>query len=98
MKPRFSFAAELDLAEAKAYYDAQGLGLGDRFLDEVEAALARITAFPEAWRQLSENTRRCRLHRFPYGLIYCTKSGSLVIVAVAHLHSEPSQWLKRGGE
>ncbi len=95
MKVRFARAAEADLAAAVAYYDGQNPGLGDDFLDEIEAATARVEQFPNAWHKLSRNTRRCRLHRFPYGLIYRVKADEAVIVAVAHLHSEPTQWLAR---
>lgn len=95
MKPRLSLAAEDDLAKATAYYDAQSLELGGRFLDEVEAGLARIEAFPVAWHPLSESTRRYRLHRFPYGLIYQARPDGLVVIAIAHLLSEPGQWLRR---
>ncbi|MBI4725532.1 MAG: type II toxin-antitoxin system RelE/ParE family toxin, partial [Rhodomicrobium sp.] len=57
-----------------------------------------IASFPHDRQKLSAATRRCRLHRFPYGLIYRVKDNGAVIVAVAHLHSEPSQWLKRDEE
>ncbi len=96
MRLRYAQAAETDLAAAVAYYDGQSPGLGDSFLDEADAAAGRIAGFPHAWQKLSANTRRCRLHRFPYGLIYRVRNDCAVIVAVAHLHSEPSQWLKRG--
>jgi plasmid stabilization system protein ParE len=94
MKIRFASAAEAELAEAVAHYDGQMPGLGVAFLDEVEAALKRIAAFPEAWQKLSANTRRCRLHRFPYGLIYRVRHDSTLIVAVGHLHREPEYWRK----
>ena len=29
----------------------------------------RIERFPNAWQSLDEDVRRCRLARFPYGLI-----------------------------
>jgi toxin ParE2 len=96
VKLRYAQAAEADLAAAVAYYDGHNPGLGDSFLDEAERAEARIAGFPNAWQKLSPNTRRCRLHRFPFGLIYRLKMDEVVIVAVAHLHSEPSQWLTRG--
>jgi plasmid stabilization system protein ParE len=96
MKTRFSLAAEHDLSEAAAYYEQQFPGLSGRFLDEVEAALKRIAAFPEAWQKLSENSRRCRLQRFPYGLIYSLYDDHILIVAIGHLHREPGHWREQG--
>lgn len=65
MKAILADAARLELAEAIAY-DVQGRRLGDRFLDAFLAAVNRIEELPEAWHRLRENTRRCRLGRFPY--------------------------------
>ena len=95
MKLRVSRAAETDLAEAAACYDQQFGGLGARLLDEVEAALGRIASFPDAWQPLSENTRRSRLQRFPYGVIYRVQGDELLVLAVAHLHREPGHWRER---
>ncbi|MEI6351522.1 MAG: type II toxin-antitoxin system RelE/ParE family toxin [Verrucomicrobiota bacterium] len=67
---RFTSAALQELREALLYYETAENGLSSQFLDEVEAAVARIVATPEAWRKLSRRTRRCRTHRFPFGLIY----------------------------
>ncbi len=39
--------------------------------------------------------RRCRLARFPYGLIYGVDGETLVVVAVAHLHGRPRYWIDR---
>ena len=95
MKLRVSRAAEADLAEAAACYDQQFGGLGARLLDDVEATLQRIASFPDAWQPLSENTRRCRLQRFPYGVIYRVQGDELLVLAVAHLHREPGHWRER---
>jgi plasmid stabilization system protein ParE len=98
VRVRFARAEEADLAAAVAYYDGQAPGLADRFLDEVESAVSRNASFPNAWHKFSANTRRCRLHRFPHGLIYRVNDEGVAVVAAAHLHSEPTQWLKRGDE
>lgn len=95
MKIILAEAARQELADAVAYYDAQGHGLGDSFLDEFAAAVARIEEYPEAWPSLSPNTRRCRLRRFPYGLIYRSDGEIILIIAVAHLHREPDYWRGR---
>ena len=39
-------------------------------LDEVEAATRFIETHPLAWTPMSSRTRRCRMHRFPFGLFY----------------------------
>ena len=95
MKALLSEAARQELTEAIAYYDAEGHGLGDSFLDEFLAAVGRIEEFPEAWQPLSRRARRCRLGRFPYGLIYRIDGDVALIIAVGHLHREPDYWRRR---
>jgi ParE toxin of type II toxin-antitoxin system, parDE len=50
-------------------------------LIEVLSAADRITRFPEAWQLLDEDIRRCRLNRFPYGLIYTIDNGDILVLA-----------------
>jgi len=87
--------AQQELDEAIAYYNSQAPGLGDAFLLEAVAAIDRIRRFPQAWHPLGESTRRCRLRRFPYGLIYHEDKGEVLIVAVAHSHRRPDYWRDR---
>ena len=87
--------AQHELDEAISYYNSQVAGLGDAFLLEVVAAIERIRRFPEAWHPLSENTRRCHLRRFPYGLIYAADKTEVLIIAVAHTHRRPGYWRDR---
>ncbi|MGO9597588.1 MAG: type II toxin-antitoxin system RelE/ParE family toxin [Isosphaeraceae bacterium] len=95
MNVRFLEAARSDLREAVRYYNNQRPGLGRELRDEVHATIERITRLPEAWRPLSENTRRCRVHRFPNGVIYQVRSDEILIVAIALLHREPGSWADR---
>jgi plasmid stabilization system protein ParE len=95
MKAILAEAARRELADAVAYYDAQGSGLGNDFIEEFLAAVGRIEEYPDAWQPLSRNTRRCRLQRFPYGLIYRADGETALIIAVAHLHREPDYWRDR---
>ncbi len=95
MKIVFLEEAEYELDQAIAYYEFQSPGLGQQFLQEVLNALDRISGFPHAWHPLSENTRRCQMARFPYGLIYSILESEIVIVSVANLHREPGHWKDR---
>ena len=95
MKVRFLEIAEIELEEAVRWYAEQAPGLGDAFLIEVLATADRIMRYPEAWHPLGDNIRRCRLSRFPYGLIYTIASGDVLVLAVAHLHRRPGYWRDR---
>jgi toxin ParE2 len=88
-------AAQWELDEAVSYYNGQVAGLGDALLLEMIAAIERIRQFPEAWHPLGEKLRRCRLRRFPYGLIYHADETGVLLVAVAHLHRRPGYWRDR---
>jgi len=92
---RFIEIAETELDEAIRWYEAQAPGLGDTFLIEAITAADRIARHPEAWHRLEEGLRRCRLTRFPYGLIYAVDNDDIVVLAVAHLHRKPDYWRDR---
>lgn len=95
MNIRFLEVAELELDEAASYYNQQSPGLGDAFVLEVVSAIDRIRRFPNAWHPMGEETRRCRLRRFPYGLIYALEGDEILVVAVAHGQREPGYWRDR---
>ena len=95
MKIQFLEIARQELDDAIAYYNEEVTGLGESFLLEVLSTIERIHRFPDAWSPLSENTKRCRLRRFPYTLIYQHDLEAVLIVAVAHLHRKPQYWRDR---
>ncbi|UCF35687.1 MAG: type II toxin-antitoxin system RelE/ParE family toxin [Acidobacteriota bacterium] len=92
MKIHFLRPAEVEFREAVDYYNRQSPGLGFEFAAELKRAIERIKSHPEAWHRLSENTRRCRLNRFPYALVYAVDGKQLLILAVMHLSRHPDSW------
>ena len=92
MKARFASTAELELKEAMEFYESAREGLGAEFLAEVEATANLIESFPLAWTSLSPRTRRCRTHRFPYGLFYQIRRDEILIVSVMDLRRDPKRW------
>ena len=89
---RFPSSALTELKQATLHYEEMENGLGGRFLDEVDATVARILADPNAWHPLSPRTRRCRTHRFPFGLPYQIRSTEILITAVMDLRRDPTRW------
>ena len=90
-------AAEDELAEAAGHYEHLQKGLGDEFLTEFRRSVDRILQFPRGWQQLDHACRRCRLHRFPYGIVYRLdeQKQEARIIAVMHLHRRPGYWRHR---
>jgi len=95
MRVDFLQTADNEFVEAIAYYNLQSEGLGLEFAAEVKRSLGRILQYPTAWTPLSRRTRRCRLNRFPYALIYQVRSDLILIVAVQNLHRHPDSWKSR---
>ena len=61
---------------------------------EVSETIQRIIRWPEAWQLLDAEIRRCRTHRFPYGIVYVVEKGEVLILSVMHLHRHPDSWRK----
>lgn len=89
---RFTSAALTELRRATFYYEQCESGLGTAFLNEIEATLHRILQHPHAWHPLSSRTRRCRTHRFPFGLVYQIRVDEILITSVMDLRRDPASW------
>lgn len=97
MEIRLLKAAQAELDGGFTYYEDQSGGLGYEFIDEIFSTLKRIKNNPTSWAPFSIQTRRCLVHRFPYGIIYQIREtdNEILVVAIAHLHRKPQYWKKR---
>jgi plasmid stabilization system protein ParE len=97
MNIRLLEPAQAELDEAITWYAAQAPGLGDAFLIETLKTIKLIEQFPEAWHPLTPQSRRCRLKRFPYSVVYTLDGDEILVLAVAHQHRKPNYWRSRLG-
>lgn len=95
MQVSFHRLAARELREAFDWYERARPGLGDELDAAVKDSIGQIIAFPDAWPKQSRRTRRIRLKRFPYGLVYQVRGEDILIVAVMHLHRRPDYWVTR---
>jgi hypothetical protein len=95
MRIKILAVAEQELSEAMDYYNQQCAGLGYEMLLEVKESINRIKSFPEAWPKISDSTRRCLVHRFPYGILYKPKKNEIIVYAIMHLQRDPEKWTNR---
>ena len=94
---RFEFhpEARLEFLDAVSYYESRQSGLGARFIQSMNAAIAGINENPEAWAEIEQDVRRKLTRVFPYALLYTIEPGNILIVAVMHCHKEPGYWRSR---
>ena len=95
MNYAFHPEAEAEFLAAIDYYEDRDPGLGLDFAIEVHSAIGSILSFPTAWPILEDDMRRCRLRRFPYGIIYSKHKDTIFILAVMHLRRDPDYWKSR---
>ena len=95
MEIRLLKSAQTELDEGIDWYEEQLSGLGDEFLNEILQTIKRIRVNPYGWTEFSKLTRRCLVHKFPYGIIYQIRENELLILAIAHQHREPDYWKDR---
>jgi plasmid stabilization system protein ParE len=85
--------AELDIAEAYAWYEERRIGLGEDFLGAVDSCLQAVVRQPATRPVVYEGYRRSLVRRFPYAVFYEVQEPSTVIVyAVFHTARDPEKW------
>ena len=95
--PTLQFHPDIS-SEIKAsynWYQQQAEGLGDDFINELEAAYQAITEFPQTWPLFEKGFRRFLLARFPFSVLYRLDNDLIYVVAVMHNSRRPGYWLKR---
>ncbi|MCC7178463.1 MAG: type II toxin-antitoxin system RelE/ParE family toxin [Acidobacteria bacterium] len=86
--------ASAEVLETKSWYDGRADGLGGRFIDDLEAVLARVVERPTSFPTVRDQTRRAVLKRFPYAVYFRQTEGEIVVLAV-HGRQDPMRWQSR---
>ena len=87
--------AQLDAEEAALWYDSQQVGLGDRFLEELDELLVRVAENPKQFPEIGSGTRRGLMHRFPYAVYFLIDEASSIVIMVLHQSRNPNTWKLR---
>ena len=99
--------AHEELLYAASWYDGEQLGLGEDFLDAVDAAVAQLLDWPSIAHVYSGWNREPVVHQgtmktFPYQILYYIEDSlssiwkcNVVVVAYAHNRRKPDYWKDR---
>lgn len=95
MKIALRPAAELDIAEAMAWYDEQKPGLGDEFLARVERLFEQIVERPARFPRTHKIFHRAILGRFPYTIYFSIDADRIIVFAIYHQRRDPRVLARR---
>jgi plasmid stabilization system protein ParE len=84
--------AEQDVLQAYEWYEDRRRGLGDEFLDCVDACIQGICRMPELYAKVYEEFRRALLRRFPYALFYEYTGRKVTVYCIFHTSQDPEKW------
>jgi toxin ParE1/3/4 len=85
----FEREAEDDALEAYDWYEQQRPGLGMRFRDALDAAVALLAENPRAFPVMYRDLRRVLVERFPYAVYYRIHPSQVSVVAIFHGRRNP---------
>ncbi len=84
-----------ELEEARDWYDAQREGLGDAFVQSVDACIASICRNPEIYEVVKSPHRRAMVRRFPYAVFFEPTAETIEVYSVFHCAQNPAKWQRR---
>src|ERR1700722_13632771 len=84
--------AEHDIDQAYLWYENRRKGLGEDFLERVDACIQAIRRTPEMHAKVYENYRRGFVRRFPYVVLYEYTDDTVVVYGVLHTALDPKKW------
>jgi plasmid stabilization system protein ParE len=80
------------MVEAAQWYDQRMPGLGERLLRAIEATQFNIQKNPQLGTPYRRGTRKWRVPKFPYRVIYRDESERILIIAIAHDKRREGYW------
>ena len=100
LRVRFSAHATAEFLDATSWYEQQRPGLGDVFIEAVDAAVDVVAEWPGSGSLVDDvavelGVRRAPIGGFPYHLAYRVLADHMRVLAVAHDRRKPGYWTSR---
>ncbi len=87
--------AQQDVDEAFNWYEDHRSGLGEEFLNCVDACIHFICRTPKLSPKIHMEFRRALVRRFPYAIFYEYVGGKVFVYSIFHTSQNPQKWRHR---
>ena len=84
--------AQQEFTSAYLWYEEKQIGLGEKFIQQIENVYAFIIENPIAFAKKKNNTREALVNKFPFIIIYryYRLENKIVVLAVFHTSRNPA--------
>jgi toxin ParE1/3/4 len=87
--------AKFEFDEATDWYEQRRVGLGAKFVAQVQRVLDRISEFPESYPIVHGDIHETLVKRFPYAVYYRAEPTQVVVLAIIHTARNPATGQRR---
>ena len=86
-----------ELDDAFVWYETKSLGLGEKFIENIEKGFNFVKNNLKASEKQSNVVYRHVVNKFPYGIYYLIdkEKKQIKVIAILHFKRNPSIWKKR---
>jgi plasmid stabilization system protein ParE len=97
MKKEIQFHPEVieEIKGSYDWYESKVVGLGNKFLEELESGYLSIQTFPNMWANFQYGFKRYLLVNFPFSILYKVTTEQIIIIAIMHNSRKPNYWIDR---
>jgi len=88
-------SALAELKSATSWYLERNETAANKFVAELDRAMALLAATPRRWPSGEYGSRKFVLRRFPFAIFYREKETIVQVLAIAHGHRRPGYWKDR---
>ena len=86
---------EQDISDVYGWYEDRRVGLGNEFVDCVDACPQRNRRQPEMHAVVYQSYRRALIRRFPYAVFYESTATQVTVYCICHTARDPEKWRHR---
>ena len=94
-RSRLHPVAQRDIARVRDWYEREQPGLGERFVTAVDDAIGRVVGAPLSFPLIGKETRRARLHPYPYAVLFVVEGDEVFVTGLLHGRRGPRSWSRR---
>lgn len=95
LKVAFRRVARREFDKAARWYEERRVGLGARFVSEIDHVVALAAEGPRRFPIVHGDIHCIHARRFPYSVFFRVEGERIVVLAVFHVRRDPTIWQQR---